>query len=180
MLVSGENIIDGVPVVTAARKAKNIIIRVKPDGTVSLTIPLRRATFAQGEAFLRSKWEWVLETRKRALSAPTPREREFSPMDVARLETMLGRLHAQWAARLGELGVSWKLRRMKTRWGVCNFAKRRITYATMLAGETEQSVEYVVVHELTHLKAHGHGPAFKSLMDSRLPDWKERRRALGK
>ena len=48
----------------------------------------------------------------------------------------------------------------------------------MLAGAPRECVEYVVVHELTHLKAHGHGVRFKALMDERLPDWRERRRAL--
>ena len=99
-------------------------------------------------------------------------------MDIARLQTLLGELHSLWAVRLGEYGVSWKLRRMKTLWGVCNYAKRRITYAVMLAGAPRECVEYVVVHELTHLKAHGHGVRFKALMDERLPDWRERRRAL--
>ena len=40
------------------------------------------------------------------------------------------------------------------------------------------SVEYVVVHELTHLRVANHGPEFKALMDERMPDWRERRKAL--
>ena len=67
---------------------------------------------------------------------------------------------------------------MKSRWGVCNWVKRYVTYSKMLAGKPPAEVEYVVVHELTHLKAHGHGPKFKAYMDARLPDWRERRRRL--
>ena len=44
--------------------------------------------------------------------------------------------------------------------------------------EPRELVEYVVVHELTHLRAHDHGPAFKAFMDARLPDWRLRRRRL--
>ena len=174
----GENVIDDVAVMVVRRKARNLVVRVRRDGSVSLTIPQRRATLAQGAAFLRSKWEWVQRARERILANPAPSAREFTPMEIARLQTLLGELHSQWAARLGEPGVTWKLRRMKTRWGVCNYAKRHVTYAVMLAGASRECVEYVVVHELTHLKAHGHGARFKSLMDERLPDWRDCRRSL--
>ena len=39
---------------------------------------------------------------------------------------------------------------------------------------------YIVVHELTHLKAANHGPRFYALMDARLPGWKELRRRLNR
>lgn len=177
-LHSGENTIGGIPVTVARRRAKRIIVRVKPGGEIVLTVPYGRATLAEGAAFLASNWEWVLRTRERAKAHPVPPAKEFTPMEIATLQTLLGELHAVWAARLGEFGVAWKLRRMKTRWGVCDFVKRRVTYAAMLADKPRECVEYVVVHELTHLKAHGHGPPFKALMDSRLPDWRERRRML--
>ena len=178
MLKSGDNSIDGIKVSVVRRRARNLIVRVKQDGSVSLTIPQWRATLAQGSAFLLSRWEWVLRARERVLSHPPPPAREFTPMDIARLQTLIGELHSRWATTLGEFGVTWKLRRMKTRWGVCNYVKRRVTYAVMLAGAPRECVEYVVVHELTHLRAHGHGPNFQALMDERLPGWRELRRKL--
>ena len=178
VLKSGENIIDGITVTVARRRARNLIVRVRQDGSVALTVPPWRATLAQGSAFLHSRWDWVLRARERILAHPAPPMREFTPMEIARLQTLLGELHSRWAAMLGEFGVTWKLRKMKTRWGVCNYVKRRVTYAVMLAGAPRECVEYVVVHELTHLKVHGHGIRFKALMDARLPDWRERRRKL--
>ena len=180
-LHTGDNVVDGVRVSVARRRAKHLIVRVKADGSVCLTVPIGRATLAQGAAFLSARWEWVLCTRKKALARPAPPpQREFSPMEIADLQTLLGELHSAWAARLGEFGVPWKLRRMKTRWGVCNCAKRRVTYAVMLADRPRECVEYVVVHELTHLKARDHGPKFKALMDERLPGWRELRRILNR
>lgn len=177
-LATGENVIDGVPVTVVRRRARRIIIRVKPGGEVTVTIPTWGATLAQGAVFLASRWEWVLRTRERALAQPAPAVREPAPEEVAALISLLGELHEFWCARLGEAGVEWKLRRMKSRWGVCNIVKRRVTYARMLAGHGRDEVEYIVVHELTHLKAHGHGADFKALMDARLPDWRTRRRRL--
>lgn len=175
---NGENVIDGVSVTVARGRARRISLRVKADGTVRLNIPLRGATLAQGAAFLAAKWEWMMRARERMAAQPAAENREYTPMEVARLQTLVAELHACWAARLGEPGVQWKLRRMKTRWGVCDCGKRRVTYAVMLAGRPRECVEYVVVHELTHLKAAGHGAKFKALMDARLPDWRRRRMAL--
>lgn len=166
-LHSCENVIDGITVVR--RRAKRTIVRVKPGGEVAVTISHWRATLAEGAAFLASKWEWVLRTCERTLARPAPVEREPSPTEVAALATLIGELHALWCARLGEENVQWKLRRMRTRWGVCNYVKRRVTYAVILACKSRDEVEYVVVHELTHLKAHSHGARFKALMDERLP-----------
>ena len=178
---TGENIIDGIVVTVVRRKAKRVIIRVRPSGEVVLNVPPWRATLAQGADFLASKWEWVLRTRKRFESqrdSLRPEPREFTAIEIARLQTMLGELHSLWAARVGEFGVEWKTRRMKTRWGVCNWVKRRITYSEMLADKPREVVEYIVAHEFTHFAIHGHGPRFHALMDARMPDWRERRKRL--
>lgn len=179
MLKSGENIVDGVPVRVVRRRARRINIRILDDGTVRLMVPVWWATLAQGAAFLASKWEWVLYARARVLARPpAPPPRDVTDAEAAQLLTLLTELNDSWASRLNEPDVTWKLRRMKTLWGVCHFAKRQITYARMLARKPRELVEYVVVHELTHLKAHNHGAQFKALMDRRLPDWRRRRRQL--
>jgi predicted metal-dependent hydrolase len=53
-----------------------------------------------------------------------------------------------------------------------------VVYSAALARVPRELVEYVVVHELTHLKAHGHGEDWKRLMDMRLPEWRLLRRRL--
>jgi len=142
-------------------------------------VPHWWATLAQGAEFLAAKWDWVLDARARVLARPPAAPPlEASDLEVLLLERLLAELHTLWTARLNEPGVTWKLRRMKTLWGVCHFSKRQITYARQLALKPRELVEYVVVHELTHLKAHNHGPAFKALMDARLPNWRSLRRRL--
>lgn len=178
MIALGDNVVDGVPVVVARRRAKRMVLRVRPDGSVGLTLPLWRASLASGEAFLRKHWAWVLRMREKAAGRRRDASGPASPEDVERLRELVGALHAEWAERLGEAGVAWRLSRMRSRWGVCNYATRRVGYSTMLAGKGRDEVEYVVVHELTHLAAHDHGPIFQWLMDARLPDWRERRKRL--
>lgn len=178
MLALGENIVEDVKVLLVRKRVRCINLRVRRDGSVAMSIPLWRGTIAEASAFLESKWEWVLRTRERVLSAAEQPSSEVTQDDIVRLSAMLEFLTSSWAARFGEEGVTWKLRRMRTRWGVCHYAKRRITYAIMLALQPRELVEYVVVHELTHLRVHNHGPAFQALMTARMPDWRARRRRL--
>ena len=67
---------------------------------------------------------------------------------------------------------------MKSLWGSCQWRKRLITLNAELARVPRELVEYVVVHELTHLRVHDHGPQFKALMNARLPQWHPLRRRL--
>lgn len=87
----------------------------------------------------------------------------------------------QWLPRLERHGVKRpeiKVRRMKARWGSCNAKKGSILLNTRLVEAPLSCVEYVVVHELCHLKHPGHSKAFYMLMDRILPDWRERKRKL--
>jgi len=173
---TGVNFIDGIAVEVARKRIRRINLHVGRDGRVHLSVPFWGATIAEGEAFLRSKWKWVVATRARLLSRPA-RAPVTSEMRVA-FVGLLGELHGGWSFQLGEPNVTWSIRQMKTLWGSCNWRRRHVTYNLDLARETRELVEYVVVHELTHLRVHDHGPAFRALMDVRLPDWRLRRRGL--
>lgn len=178
MLHVGGNIVAGIPVEVARKRVKRVSIRVDAEGRVSVSLPKWWATLRDAERFLTEKWDWVVKTREKALANPPSRRPVPAPPDVARLADTLSRLHPQWLTAIDESGVKWKIRRMKTLWGSCQWRKRIVTYNADLAFKPEELVEYVVVHELTHLAVHDHGPRFKALMDARLPDWRELRRRL--
>ena len=182
MIHFGENVLDGVPVEVTRRRARRIGIRVLQDGRIAVTVPKWGGTLREAEAFLRSKWDWVVKTRAKVLANPAPVPASVPPSsgEVESLRTLLADLNSRWAAKLGEKGVTWTLRAMKTLWGSCHVVRRRITYNTELAKVPREMVEYVVVHELTHLKTARHGPKFYRLMDERLPGWRELRRRLNK
>ncbi|MBI5928694.1 MAG: M48 family metallopeptidase [Chloroflexi bacterium] len=69
------------------------------------------------------------------------------------------------------------IRDMKSRWGSCS-AKKKISLNLKLVQMAEELIDYVVLHELCHLKELNHSPAFYALMDQALPDWRERRQRL--
>lgn len=177
-LHEGINYVDGIPVMLTRKSRRRINLRVAPDGTVCLSVPRRWATIAEGETFLRANWTWAVNARTKVLAQPVKIQKPLSQEELAVLSATLGELHAEWCARLGEPCVTWKIRRMKTLWGSCHFAKRHVVYSASLARVPRELAEYVVVHELTHLKAHDHGRAFQALMDARLPGWRVLRRRL--
>ena len=69
------------------------------------------------------------------------------------------------------------IRRMKSRWGSCT-AAGKITLNLKLIQMPRDGIDYVIVHELCHLKEHNHSVAFYALMDRVLPDWREWRDKL--
>ena len=178
MFKTGRNFIDGIEIDVVRKRVRRINIRVSQDGIIHLSIPAWGCTIAEGEAFLRANWKWAVAARAKALARRAPASAPLTPEQLQEFVARLGQLHADWCARLGELGVTWKLRTMKTIWGSCHFRKRHVTYNRELARSPVELVEYVVVHELTHLRVPNHGPAFYALMDTRLPGWRLLRRQL--
>lgn len=85
------------------------------------------------------------------------------------LEKAIPPLLAEYAAKLGVEAPEWSLRDMRTRWGSCTPARKTVRFALNLAAKPEICLKYVVAHELTHLKIHGHGPQFHELVRSVFP-----------
>lgn len=181
MLHEGENAVCGIVVGVERKRVRHINLRVRLDGRVMLSVPRWGATLREAEAFLHAHWDWVLAMRaKVAAMPPEPPRAAVAEEERARLAALLDELHASWCARLGEQDVTWEMRAMKSLWGSCHRLNRHVTYNLDLAHLPREFVEYVVVHELTHLKTLRHGALFGRLMDERLPGWRELRRRLNR
>ena len=70
------------------------------------------------------------------------------------------------------------IRDMKTRWGSCNFKKGYINLALNLVEKSPELIEYVVLHELTHLIFPHHQKSFYDYIASLMPDFRDREKRL--
>jgi predicted metal-dependent hydrolase len=74
---------------------------------------------------------------------------------------------------------SVSVRMMKRRWGSCS-NKGKITINSELVKLDDRYLEYVILHELCHLRHHNHSQAYYKLLSEVYPDWKETRKELRK
>ncbi len=71
-----------------------------------------------------------------------------------------------------------ELRSMKTRWGTCIPAKKKILFNSKLVHCPYEAIEYVVLHEIAHLIHPNHSKDFYNVIEKYMPDWKERKNLL--
>ena len=83
----------------------------------------------------------------------------------------------KWAVRVGVQPGRIQFRSMSRKWGSCS-SRDNITLNSRLTWLPPHLAEYVVLHELVHLKVFNHGKEFKAMMSAHMPDWGEREREL--
>lgn len=88
------------------------------------------------------------------------------------LKKLVPELLDKWQPILGVTVSAWGIKRMKTKWGTCNIEARRIWLNLELAKKPVQCLEYILVHELTHLLERHHNERFTGLLDQHLPQWR--------
>jgi len=70
------------------------------------------------------------------------------------------------------------VRKMKTLWGSCTPTKDKITLNEYLLKADIRCIQYVILHELTHLIYPNHSKEFYDFLTIHMPDWKERKKQL--
>ena len=96
------------------------------------------------------------------------------------LKAMLPPLMEKWSNLLGVGGVEWRIKKMKTKWGSCNIEAKRIWLNLELVKKPLHCLEYIVVHEMMHLKERHHNDHFIQLMDQHMPQWRRYRDELNR
>jgi predicted metal-dependent hydrolase len=91
------------------------------------------------------------------------------------LAALVPPLMNKWQPILGVEAANWTIKKMKTKWGSCNTAARRIWLNLELVKKPVQCLEYIVVHELAHLLERYHNDKFLAMMNAFLPQWRSRR-----
>ena len=80
--------------------------------------------------------------------------------------------------REASLKPDLKIRKMKSKWGVCNITKNTITLNQELIKLEPACLIYVIYHELSHLRHHNHSKEFWNLVEVYVPNYKEIRKHM--
>jgi predicted metal-dependent hydrolase len=76
-----------------------------------------------------------------------------------------------WASKLKVTPRLVRVQRMTRKWGSCS-TRGTISLATDLIEQDRHFQDFVVAHELLHLRVPNHGRLFKALMAAHVPDWR--------
>ena len=83
-----------------------------------------------------------------------------------------------WEAKTGLKCGRVTIRDMKTRWGSCTHSTAAIRVNLRLAEKPPECLDYLILHELMHIRHPNHSKAFYADIEKLMPDWKSRRMLL--
>ena len=122
-------------------------------GNEAILTVRKESTARQREAFVN---EWYRDLLKEKISIYLPK----------------------WEQITGLYCDSWQTKYMTTRWGTCNTNTRKIWLNLQLAKKPIECLEYVILHELAHLKVKNHGKDFIAILDTYMPYWRDTKQLL--
>ena len=156
------------------RKARRYLLRVEHDGRVRVTIP-RGGSKREADAFVQRHTDWVARQRSRLTASAFGAEERRVHRERAREELPKRLLEIAAEHGLTVTGVS--VRNQRTRWGSCGRdGKISLNWRLVLMPASVR--DYVLVHELMHLRRLDHSPAFWRLVAAACPDYREARQWL--
>lgn len=160
--------------IRSKKRRRSVAMKISPTGEIIVRAPVLMPKFMI-DRFVREHESWIIKQKTRTAipSLPliphldSPRSLEdFIKMKVKHYSTIMN----LFPARL-------RFRNVRSYWGSCSPAGV-ISFNHHLLYAPREAVEYVIVHELAHLKYRGHGIRFWDLVRKYYPRANEMRRAL--
>lgn len=158
---------------------KTLGLEIKRDASVVVRAP-QRCPQSVIDHFVERNTQWI-ERHLAAAQERLQRRPEPSPEEEAALRERARRelppKLAAYAERMGLQPAGVRITSARTRFGSCS-ADNHICFSWRLMQCPEAAIDYVVVHELAHIREKNHGRTFYALIEQYLPDWRERRALL--
>ncbi|MDL2233660.1 M48 family metallopeptidase [Ruminococcaceae bacterium OttesenSCG-928-L11] len=162
-------------------KRKTVALQITRDLEVVVRGPQRMAK-RDADRFVERHSDWIeanLERQRRWNTAhPEPDDAELARLKEA-AQVLLPERVEHYGGVMGLTPASVKITAAKTRFGSCS-GKNGLCFSCRLMRYPQEAIDYVVVHELAHIVHKNHGKDFYGLVESVLPDYRQRRALLKK
>ena len=172
------------------KRARNLSIRINQQGEIRVTIP-RYVSQRRAESFLMTKKGWIIKKLSeinqladsgqklqegdvlnvRGKSIPIVLQKDQKSVEDAIWRILTKEAHAYLPHRVEELAAKHdfeitgvKIRKMKSRWGSCTM-KNSINLNSWLMMLPDHLVDYVILHELVHIRHRDHSKKFWEALD---------------
>jgi len=178
-----EAILGGRKIIYELRKSvrsRRLSIAVGRGGSVRVTVP-KRLTERDAAEFLRKKALWVISSLEKMEAVPpglleTGDKRDYSALKEKARALISERVEffsGCYGYKPGKISIS----NQSTRWGSCS-KNGNLNFNYKLIKLSEECRDYIIVHELCHLKEFNHSDRFWKLVGKAIPDYKKIRKKL--
>lgn len=155
-------------------------MRVNRSGAVTVTVPLG-VPDSDVERFINANIGWAekaIEKMARRREDPNPLSEAPGKDEVALFIPKLDVAICRRSKQMNLYPRKITLRFMTSRWGSCRKDTASITFNSALCRVSEECMDYVVVHELAHLRHADHSESFWRFVEQFCPDWRRIRSKL--
>lgn len=156
-------------------KRKSVAIQVDADCNITVRAPLRLSQ-KEIDKILLEKKSWLEKTLVSQLEK-RKEIKEYSDEDIKILREKAKNiipLKVKYYAEIMDVEPeSVKINSAKKRYGSCS-GTNNLNFSLYLMDKDERFIDYVVVHELAHIKHHNHSKDFYKFIEQFMPDYKER------
>ncbi len=147
-------------------RARRLSIRVHPTRGVTVSFPYM-VSYAAAQLFFKSRRDWVLQTlarqKERYADTHAASSEEIAALRRQAKAELPPRL-AELAARYGFIYNNVTIKHNATNWGSCS-TRSNINLNLNIVRLPKALQDYILLHELCHLRHHDHGPAFHLLLE---------------
>ncbi len=156
-------------------KRKSVAIQVALDCSVTVRAPLKMSQ-KEIDGIVESKKEWlqkaIVSQREKAKDIKIYSEEDIEVLRQ-KAKSVIPQKVEYFSAIMGVKPTVVKINSAKKRYGSCS-GKDSLNFSLYLMDKDESFIDYVVVHELAHIKHHNHSKAFYGFIEKFMPDYKQR------
>jgi len=164
-----------------SRRARKLTLTVYRDGHIRVALPLR-ANEKHVETLIHTHADWISKKLSQFKNLPTPRPplRGHAHDYKRRKEDARAFVHVRLEHFNRHYNFSYgriSIKNMNTRWGSCS-GKKNLNFHYKILDLSPQAQDYLIVHELCHVKEMNHKPVFWTLVAETIPNYTNVRKQL--